>query len=456
VSVKAAAGKSDSIYKGEETKYEATVNAQNKTVTWSVANTSAAVSVDGVITNPQAVGASTSVAVTAKSSADPSASGSKNVTLKPPAYTLVYDKNATAATGTMKNESKTFGTPYTLTANTYLNNGFSFVGWHTTNTGSNGVSYIDKQANVNIEPSKNGATVTLYAQWEESFTPAAGYENYPDLMIKFGIKSPGYSINEIMAQDVTNTLKKVSGYIKKQDPSIVNPVYGLGFIKLGDYINLKSIIVAEYNGNKGAVNLSNNSSGNDKLCILVAGINSYYDKNGNGKTTPHLVFHFKGFPGIARMEASDTNKNGYLNSEMRKYIIGNYWTALQVAGVPGSIVWNVSRRVPNKGPTATGTQTITDYLWLPTEWELLGPNGDTYGSSYADRGQENNGNQGFLGYYDTNYKRRKQDGKTDDYWTASPYSKDAESFCAIGYWGMSGWIRSSYYISGVAPAFCIK
>jgi hypothetical protein len=165
VSVKAVAGKPDAISKGEETKYEAAVNARNKTVTWSVGNTSAAVSAEGVITNPLAVSSNTNVNVTAKSAVDSSASGTKSVTLKPPAYTLVYDKNADGATGTMANEARTFGTPYTLSANKYINSGFNFNNWHTTNTGKEGVSYTDKQANVNIEPSRNGATVTLYAQW---------------------------------------------------------------------------------------------------------------------------------------------------------------------------------------------------------------------------------------------------------------------------------------------------
>jgi uncharacterized protein Veg len=164
VTVKAAAGKGDTISKGEDTKYEAVVNAQNKTVIWSVSSANVRVN-DGVISNHQAVSAITNVNVTAKSSADTSASGAKSLTLKPPVYTLVYDKNAASATGTMKSENKTFGTPYTLSANAYSNSAFSFSSWNTSNTGKNGVSYANNQANVNIEPSKNGATVTLYAQW---------------------------------------------------------------------------------------------------------------------------------------------------------------------------------------------------------------------------------------------------------------------------------------------------
>jgi hypothetical protein len=210
---------------------------------------------------------------------------------------------------------------------------------------------------------------------------------------------------------------------------------------MGDYINLGSLNVAAYNNN-AAVILANTDAGNDKLRLMVVGINPYYDKNGNGTSTPHLIFHFKDFPGKARMESTNTNANGYLGSEMRTYLTSKYWPALQAAGAPESAVWAVSRRVANKGTGATGADTIEDKLWLPTEREMLGSN------LWSASSFESDANQGYFAYYGS-YSSR---AKSEVYRLASPY--EANSFCAVhpnnvGY-------KYASEMAGCAPAFAVK
>jgi uncharacterized repeat protein (TIGR02543 family) len=343
----------------------------------------------------------------------------------------------------MTNESKTYGVPYTLTQNSYTKTNYIFTGWNSADNGL-GTAYTDKQANVNIDPSAKGVTVTLYAQWRERGL-VAGQENNPDLMVKFGVKSAGYAIGDISAQDVTDTFNEVSAYIKTQSPSSVNPSGGLGVIKLGDYVNLKSLNVAAYNSNP-VVGITNTNAGNDKLRVMVVAINPYYNKNSNGTTTPHLIFHFKDFPGNARMEATDTNANGYLGSEMRTYLTGTYWPALQTAGVPDAVVWNISRRVANKGSGASGTHTITDKLWLPTERELFGSNTNSISTHETDT------NQTHFAYYDSNSKRTK----SSYYWEASPYGpSSALSFCVVYYTGYE-YVNTASAVGGCDPAFAVK
>ena len=82
-------------------------------------------------------------------------------------YTVKFEANrGTGATGTgsMSDQEFTYGTAQNLSANAFTKDGYSFVGWNTKANGT-GTSYIDKQ-NVNNLTTKNGAEITLYAQWK--------------------------------------------------------------------------------------------------------------------------------------------------------------------------------------------------------------------------------------------------------------------------------------------------
>jgi hypothetical protein len=248
--------------------------------------------------------------------------------------------------------------------------------------------------------------------------------------------------------------------LKTQNAADVNPTGGLGVIKLGDYVELPYLTMNEYNGNWGGVNLPSNAN-DGKLQLMVVAINPYYNKNGNGTSTPHLIFHFKNIPWNVRMEATDTNQNGYAGSEMRKYLTpldgvsgsGNFWTGLKNSGVPENVVWKISRRVTNKGGgQGTGMDTIEDYLWLPTHWEMFDGNYNSQGN------YENSSNQGRFAYYDSKAKR----AKSTDYWTASPCTSngsEAQNFVIVWY-GLSPGHHNSNNSSngyiGCVPAFAVK
>jgi uncharacterized repeat protein (TIGR02543 family) len=77
-------------------------------------------------------------------------------------YKVKYDGNG-ATDGSMKSKSMTYGKTYTLKANAFTRTGYTFVGWNTKADGS-GKTYKNKASVKNLT-TKNGKTVTLYAQW---------------------------------------------------------------------------------------------------------------------------------------------------------------------------------------------------------------------------------------------------------------------------------------------------
>ncbi|MCR5671339.1 MAG: InlB B-repeat-containing protein [Butyrivibrio sp.] len=81
-------------------------------------------------------------------------------------YTIAFDKNDDAATGTMESISATVGTDKTLTENAFTNEGKTFAGWATSSSGD--VKYADQATNVQEIPEEKNGTVTLYAKWTSS------------------------------------------------------------------------------------------------------------------------------------------------------------------------------------------------------------------------------------------------------------------------------------------------
>ena len=78
-------------------------------------------------------------------------------------YEVIFDKNATSATGSMKNQEFAYDQQQALTTNSYTNAGHTFKGWATSQTGP--VVYTDGQDVSNLTTQANGQ-VTLYAVWE--------------------------------------------------------------------------------------------------------------------------------------------------------------------------------------------------------------------------------------------------------------------------------------------------
>lgn len=89
----------------------------------------------------------------------------------PISYTIAFDANVPAnastadqLTGTMSEQRLTYGQSAALVTNTFLLPGYEFTGWNTEADGT-GASFSDRASVENLA-TEDGATVTLYAQWE--------------------------------------------------------------------------------------------------------------------------------------------------------------------------------------------------------------------------------------------------------------------------------------------------
>lgn len=80
-------------------------------------------------------------------------------------YTIKFNGNGSTSGKMSALTGRKYGQSYKLTANKFKKKGYTFVGWNTKKNGT-GKSYTNKQSIKNLT-SKNGGTVTLYAQWKK-------------------------------------------------------------------------------------------------------------------------------------------------------------------------------------------------------------------------------------------------------------------------------------------------
>ena len=79
-------------------------------------------------------------------------------------YNIVFKRNGSTSGSMKKLSDRKYGKSYKLTQNAFKRTGYTFAGWNTKADGS-GTSYADKASVKNLT-SKDGRTVTLYAQWK--------------------------------------------------------------------------------------------------------------------------------------------------------------------------------------------------------------------------------------------------------------------------------------------------
>lgn len=76
-------------------------------------------------------------------------------------YTVTFDKNN--GTGTMADQTFTYGVKQALAKNAFTRTGYTFAGWNTQADGK-GTTYTDQQEVTSLSAT-DGATIRLYAQW---------------------------------------------------------------------------------------------------------------------------------------------------------------------------------------------------------------------------------------------------------------------------------------------------
>ena len=107
---------------------------------------------------------------------------------EPITYTIVFDGNAVGVTGSTPSMDMTYDVAMNLSPNGFALTGHHFIGWSTTDEGD--VVYEDRESVENLT-AEDGATVTLYAQWEAdeylvSFDANGGEGMMESVSVKYG------------------------------------------------------------------------------------------------------------------------------------------------------------------------------------------------------------------------------------------------------------------------------
>ena len=115
-------------------------------------------------------------------------------------YTIQYHANG--GTGSMADTIVIYGTSITLSANAFINTGYTFKGWAVSSTGN--VVYTDKESVMNLTE-ENGVSINLYAVWDANsykviFDTNGGIDSEISKIYKYGdvvdlsiiAEKPGY------------------------------------------------------------------------------------------------------------------------------------------------------------------------------------------------------------------------------------------------------------------------
>ena len=97
-------------------------------------------------------------------------------------YTVRFDKNNQAATGSMSDQQMAYGTAKKLNRNAFSYTGRTWIGWTTKSDGS-GKSYKDEESVSNLTE-VDGGTVTLYAQWSTNAYTVRFIDGHDSTVIK--------------------------------------------------------------------------------------------------------------------------------------------------------------------------------------------------------------------------------------------------------------------------------
>ena len=123
-------------------------------------------------------------------------------------YTVTF--NANGGNGTMADQSFTYGTPQTLTANAFSCLGKTFAGWNTKADGT-GTTYTDGQQISNLTADSNGV-VTLYAQWTANSYQVTLNTNGGTIADGKGVTSYTYGVGATLPTEITRSNYSFQGW----------------------------------------------------------------------------------------------------------------------------------------------------------------------------------------------------------------------------------------------------
>ena len=128
-------------------------------------------------------------------------------------YTIAFNSNG--GSGNMLNQSFTYDSEQALSTNTFKWAGYVFTGWNTEKKGS-GKSYSDKETVKNLT-SVDGATVTLYAQWKDTWAnhASSSLETTEINGVTYNVIASAEDLAYLSKQSISSTL--LGKYIQTAD-----------------------------------------------------------------------------------------------------------------------------------------------------------------------------------------------------------------------------------------------
>ena len=187
--------------------------------------------------------------------------------------------------------------------------------------------------------------------------------------------------------------------------------------------------------------------------IVVSGFNTYKGAGDTENDKNHILFTFRNCVAKGRMNATDTNANGYKATELRTWIDGangNGSGALATklkAALGGNYLYTIRRQLSTKNQ---GWDWQNYTLFLLSEDEILG-------SAHWSEANYGNGLNVHIPLYQksTVYRVKRFNGLRHWYWYCDPTAPYSTSFV----WGYGGGFghggNSSYIEGGISPAFCV-
>ncbi|MCI9087169.1 MAG: hypothetical protein HFJ32_01210 [Clostridia bacterium] len=196
-----------------------------------------------------------------------------------------------------------------------------------------------------------------------------------------------------------------------------------------------------------------------------------YGENHNKASISFEFLDFMTGENYMPMNSTNTNENGWANTQMRKDLNGYTTNAAIQSGEIGGLGANLNNKLYIKQvkkkyigtyDNANSIATSNDYLWLLAASEIVnnGYNGSgTYGYAITSEGSQYKYYQGVTdAWNDSGTGRQKKpnsSGSTVRWWLRSPGYDGNGYFCLVGSTGNANGSHNASYTRGVAPGFSI-
>ena len=207
--------------------------------------------------------------------------GTVNLYAKWTANTYTVKFNSNGGTGSMGNQTFTYGNAQNLNSNIFTKTGYTFVGWATSTNGN--VVYTDGQSVSNLTSTNNG-TINLYAKWTVNtytvkFNSNGGSGSMTDQAFTYGTSQ------NLKSNSFTKTGYTFAGWATSANGNVVY-TNGQSVVNITTNNNVTINLYAKWTANTYTVKFNSNgaTSGSMSNQIFTYGTSQKLNSNGFSKT----------------------------------------------------------------------------------------------------------------------------------------------------------------------------